>query len=273
MLIDTHCHLAMMIQRKTLTPYKEKELTDIELSQIKTILTQAAKQLVNTIVTIGTNHIENKNSIKIAQTYKEVYATIGIHPNDCTSSWKKNFGELKKLANEKEKNKIVGIGECGFDFHYPEFNIQQQKDLFKAQIELALEHDLALIIHSRDAAEETIRMLEEYKNDLPLGIWHCFSENQTIADYAIEYGFTLGIGGIVTYPKNSWLRDIVKNCNISNIVLETDAPFLPPQIARGKENHPKYINTIAHYIAELKETSFETIAQQTTLRAKEIFKI
>lgn len=172
---------------------------------------------------------------------------------------------------KKEENKIVGIGECGMDMHYPDYNLARQRDAFKAQIELALEHNLALVIHSRDAYDETLRILEEYKNNITHAVMHCFSYDQAYADTVTAWNFFLGIGGTVTYPKNNDLRSIVQNINLKHIVLETDAPFLPPQTMRGKQNHPQFIAIIAEYIAQLRGESFDAIANQTTDNALQLF--
>ena len=159
------------------------------------------------------------------------------------------------------------------DMHYPDYNLARQRDAFKAQIELALEHNLALIVHSRDAYDETLRILEEYKNNIRGAVMHCFSYDRAYADTVIAWNFVLGIGGTVTYPKNNELRTIVQNIDLQHIVLETDAPFLPPQSMRGKQNHPKYIRDIAEYIAQLRGESFDVIANQTTQNALALFKL
>ena len=147
----------------------------------------------------------------------------------------------------------------------------KQRDAFKAQIELALEHNLALVIHSRDAYDETLRILEEYKNNITHAVMHCLSYDQAYADTVTAWNFFLGIGGTVTYPKNNDLRSIVQNINLKHIVLETDAPFLPPQTMRGKQNHPQFITIIAEYIAQLRGESFDAIANQTTDNALQLF--
>ncbi|MCX5922491.1 MAG: TatD family hydrolase [Candidatus Dependentiae bacterium] len=268
MLIDTHCHINTMVKKDF-----DSTLTSEELSAAKVIVQEAADNQVFRIINVGTSLIESLNCIALAQQYDAVYATVGIHPNDCTSSWMDDFKELKVLVQKKEINRIVGIGEVGLDRHYPDYNLQRQKDAFKAQIELALENDLALVVHTRDAAEETLRSLEEFKGHITRGIIHCFSEQQYFADQVIAWNFALGIGGTITYPKNLYLRDIVCKISLENIVLETDAPFLPPQIIRGKKNHPLQVRTIAEYIAHLRSESFETIADTTTKNALRIFKI
>ncbi|MCK5633110.1 TatD family hydrolase, partial [bacterium] len=140
---------------------------------------------------------------------------------------------------------------------------------------LALQYNLPLVIHTRDAADDTLICMEEFKNESNLqGVFHCFSQDQTFADYAVdELSFLLGIGGPITYPNNNSLRTIVKKHGLANIILETDAPYLPPQIIRGKKNHPKYIREIALYIAKLLQKNFETVAQQTTENAFKLFTI
>lgn len=237
------------------------------------IVDDASAHEVSTLINVGTSLIESQNCVLLAQWFAQIYAVIGIHPNDTTSSWQQELKELASLCRKKEELKIVGIGECGLDFHYPDYNIARQKDAFKAQIELALEHDLALVVHTRDAADETLRVLEEYKNDVKRGIIHCFSENISFAQQVIAWNFVLGLGGTITYPKNDYLRQIAHEVSLEHIVLETDAPYLPPQIMRGKQNSPSSIQLIAQYLAQLRSVSFEDVATQTTLNAKKVFNL
>ena len=265
MLVDTHCHINMMVKKTFDTPLEESHIPQAEI-----IVNQAKEHGVSYIINVGTRAIENANCILLAQTFKNVFSTVGIHPND-SDTWQEDFELLKKWTANIQHNKIVGIGECGIDMHYPDYDLNRQRDAFKAQIELALEHDLALVVHSRDAYDETLRILEEYKNNIQRATMHCFSYDQAFAQTVVDWNFVLGIGGTLTYPKNEELRTIVKNIPLKNIVLETDAPFLPPQAIRGKQNHPKEIVTIAQYIAELRGETFETIAQETTKNALELF--
>ncbi len=265
MLIDTHCHINMMVKSTFDTPL---QVTDLPQAQM--IVEQAHLQGVDIIINVGTRAIENQNCILLARTFDSVFSTVGIHPND-SDTWQEDFELLKKWLLAKKDNKIVGIGECGIDMHYPDYNFNRQRDAFKAQIELALEHDLALVVHSRDAYDETLRILEEYKNNITRATMHCFSYDRAFAHIVTEWGFVLGIGGTITYPKNEELRTIVKNTALQNIVLETDAPFLPPQAIRGKQNHPKEILSIARYIADLRGETFEMIADATTRNAVKLF--
>lgn len=268
MLIDTHCHIQNMVKKEF-----DIQLSPSLFSQVKQIIDQAEDSDVTYIINVGTSLVESLNCIEIARLANNVYASIGIHPNDCTNSWKEDFKHISKLASEKEINKIVAIGECGLDMHYPHYNLQRQKDAFKAQIELALENNLALIVHTRDAADETLRSLEEFKGQVNRGIIHCFSEDSFFAHTVIEWGFVLGIGGTLTYPKNMSLRELFSSIDLQKIVLETDAPFLPIQTMRGQQNHPRYIKEIAQYLAQLRQQPFELIAQTTTATALAIFEI
>lgn len=266
MIIDTHCHINMIVKKSF-----DTLLTEQECQSAQKIITAAHNAHVSHIINVGTSLPESVNCVTLAHRYASCYATVGIHPNDCTAEWKNDLKEIKKLVINKEKNKIVGIGECGMDFHYPEYNVQRQKDAFRAQIELALEHNLALVVHTRDAGEETIRILEEYAKENIRGTIHCFSEDQLFADAVIPWGFVLGIGGTVTYPKNEILRSVVKKVGLKNIILETDAPFLPPQKLRGTQNTPANLALVADYIANMLETSFENVANITTSNSRRIF--
>jgi len=268
MLIDTHCHINMMVKKNF-----DTLLTHDELSAAQAIIEEAQKNNVSCIINVGTSLVESINCISLAQRYAPIFAVIGIHPNDLTTAWQKDLKEIESFLREKKEKKIVGIGECGLDFHYPDYNITRQKDAFKAHIELALENDLALVVHTRDARDETLRSLEEFKGQITRGIIHCFSEDFEFAQIVIDWGFVIGIGGTVTYPKNNYLRNIVSSIKLEAFVLETDAPFLPIQSKRGQENHPQYILAIAEYIAQLRNEPLSEIAYQTSLNAQRIFNI
>ena len=233
MFVDTHCHLTMM---------REEGLDKI--------LQEASAEGVEKIITIGTTLDDTLASIEIARSYKNVFATVGIHPCDCGQGWRKDFCEFESLVKKDNKN-IIGVGETGLDFYHKPFFKERQIDAFKAHIELSIKHDLALVLHIRDSADEALKVLEEYKGEMR-GVAHCFCQSQDVADILVEWGFYLGIGGPITYPKNNKLRDVVKQVPLEKLLLETDAPFLPPQKFRGKRNYPKYIPIIAQAIADIK---------------------
>lgn len=269
MLIDTHCHLEMMVQHSLIST-----LSPEQYQTIQSVVNEAEKNFVKNLITIGTTYERSLQGIAIAQKNPGVFSAIGIHPCDITPTWNDDIKKLKELAAQKQFHKIVGIGETGLDFYHPGFNIEQQKEVFRAQIELALEYDLALVVHSRNAIDETLKILQEYQESPLRGIIHCFSESLAIARDIQKLNFMMGIAAIITYPKNQYLRDIVREFELSNMVLETDSPFLPPQALRGKQNSPAQVRTVADYIAtEILNVPFEKVADKTTNNAKQIFKI
>lgn len=265
-LVDTHCHINIMIKETFDVPLTEQEIISAQL-----IINEASKHHVTTIINVGTSVMESKNCVNLSLAYPNLYATIGIHPTDATPHWKQELTELMIILKNDHKKKIVGIGECGIDLYHKPHNLVLQKDLFKAQIEWSLEKNLALIIHSRNASHETLMILDEYSNDIKRATMHCFSYDLSIAQELIKKGYMLGIDAPITYPKNNELRIIAQTIPLSHIILETDAPFLPPQKERGKKNHPLHIATIAQYIAELRNETFEHIAAQTTKNAFTLF--
>ncbi len=267
MLIDTHCHLNMMVKKEFDTPLNPSTYVLID-----EILKTALESDITYILNVGTSHIESINSIEIARRFPMVFATIGIHPNDATAQWREDIQHFASLVSDT-KNKIVAIGECGIDKHYPNYNLALQQDVFKAQIELALEYNLPLVIHMRNASDETLSCLESFKDPKLRGVLHCFSETQSFAHDARALGFVLGIGGTVTYPKNTILQSLVQEFPLESIILETDAPFLPPQVMRGKQNHPRTIAIIAEYIAQLRNIPVQEVADITTRTACQLFSL
>jgi TatD DNase family protein len=269
MFVDTHCHINAMVKDSLF----DTPLTPSQVNDASTIIKEAVAAQVTRIINVGTSLIESHNSILLARTYSNVSATVGIHPNDCQSSWKNEIKEFEHLLKKDTQNAIVGIGECGLDFHYPDYNISQQIDVFTAQIELALTYNRALVIHTRKAPDETLKVLESFRHDIKRAVVHCFSEGLSFAQQVIEWSFKLGLGGTITYPKNEVLREVTRTIPINSFVLETDAPFLPPQTMRGAKNHPQNIVPIAHYIAQLRNTSIEEIAHATTQSAFHLFRL
>jgi TatD DNase family protein len=265
MLVDTHCHIHNMVKKDF-----DVALTDNQIKEARHIIEEADASGVLMIMNVGTSVVESENAVRLSQHYESLYAVVGIHPTDTRHA---SIGDMKKIASllkNPKSEKIVGLGECGFDFYHQGYSKQKQKDFFLSHIELALEYDRALIVHSRDAYDETLLVLEQYKSEKLRGVIHCFSYDQQFVDIVTAWGFYLGIGGTITYPKNQSLRDIVQKIDLSHIVLETDAPFLPIQSMRGKTNHPRYIKDIAEYIAKLKQCSFEEVAEKTTKNAKKL---
>jgi TatD DNase family protein len=267
MFIDTHCHLDI-----TAKGFEEKfDSNDFDL--ILDIINRAKKEKVGLFVNIGTDLESSGNSVEMAKKFEQVFSTVGIHPCDVKEEWKKSFEEIKKLA---KKDKVVGIGETGLDFFHKPFCRNLQEDAFKAHIELSLEFDLPLVIHTRDSIDETLKILEPYKNEAR-GVFHCFQQSMDIAKEITEMKlgngarFYLGIDGPITYKKNDYLREVVKAVPLETLVLETDAPFLPPIPHRGKKNFPEFIPLIAQEVANVRGISIEEVEAATTFNAKKLF--
>ncbi len=266
-LVDTHCHINTMIK-----PEFDIPLSPDFSTLAQPIIDAAYKNDVRIIINVGTSLVESENCVALAKTFKNCFATLGIHPNDINDSWQSELQTFELLLQSKE-NKIVGIGEIGLDRHYPGFNHNLQEKALRAQIELALAHKLPIVIHTRDAGNGVLTILADYKKENPRGIIHCFSEDMAFAQEALELGFLLGIGGPLTYAKNEVLRQVFSYVPLESIVLETDAPFLPPQALRGKPNHPENIGTVALYLAQLRNTSLQEVARVTTHNALTLFDI
>jgi TatD DNase family protein len=271
MFIDTHCHLNIIAPKQP-----EQLLEQSHFASIDEAFVQAAEQRVQMIINVGTSIAESLNSITIAKRYQSVFATVGIHPcdsRDFDGTVHDAHRELKKMVQHKEENKIVGIGETGLDYYHKPFDADRQKDFFKMQIELALEHKLALVVHVREAADDLLRVLEEYVPNKIRGVIHCFSQKKYVADLVVDWGLYVGLDAPIGYPKNEEMRTVFKNIPLAHIVLETDAPFLPPQQYRGKPNRPAYLPMIAQYLADIQGVSIEEVELITTQNAKALFKL
>lgn len=194
---------------------------------------------------------------------------MGLHP---TSVKENPQAELDEVAEWFEKESFIAVGETGIDLYWDTTYFEQQKQAFRFQIELALKHDLPLIIHSRKSLEEIFQVLLPYQGTKLKGVFHCYPGDVVQAEKALEMGFYLGIGGVVSY-KNSEMAKVVEAIGLEHIILETDAPYLPPVPHRGKRNQPSYIPLIAAKIAEIKKTSISEVAEKTTNNACRLFNL
>ena len=248
MYVDSHLHLS-------------NEDYDID-----EVIKNAKENDVNYFITGGTNKENNLCDIELAKKYEEIYITLGYHPEYADEITEE---DLELLENQilENKEKVVGIGEVGLDYHYTKENKEKQIWLLKRQIEIANKYNLPVVIHSRDATFDTYNILKKMKAK---GVIHCFSGSLETAKEYIKLGFKLGIGGVVTF-KNSNLRDVVKEIDIKNILLETDSPYLSP--IRGCKNEPKNIQLIANFIGNIKELSEKEMQIITTKNVIEVFKI
>lgn len=247
MFIDTHCHLARR--------YYE---------DIDKVIKENRKRGIDRIIISGCELDEFDESILYAEQYEDVYLALGFHPSEANKIELKHLGMLDDLLHNK---KVVAVGEIGLDYHYGKNDKEKQIELFDFQLSLAEKHNLPVVIHSRDATEDTIKVLKKHH---VRGVIHCFSGSVETAMQYINMGFLLGIGGVVTF-KNSNLPKVISLIDLSYIVLETDSPYLTPVPCRGEINSSKYIPLIAQKIAEIKEISIKEVMNQTTANAIALF--
>ena len=249
MLIDTHCHLS------------REDYDDIDL-----VIKENRENGIGKIVVSACTKESILECLEYIEKYDDVYLTIGFHPSK-TESY--NNDELKFLRETiKNNKKIVGVGEIGLDYHYGKDDQLKQIEMFIDQMKLAGDLNLPVVIHSRDATEDTIKILKEFPN--VTGVIHCFSGSVETAKIYIKMGYKIGIGGVVTFS-NSKLFEVVEAVGIENIVLETDSPYLTPVPYRGKKNSSKYIPFIAEKISEILKISVENVSLETTKNACSVF--
>lgn len=240
MFIDTHCHLSI------------EDYDDID----QVILDNRAAG-IDKIIISGCTKESILESLELAEKYEDVYVSIGYHPSEVETT---KFEDIMLLEEQIKHEKVVGIGEIGLDYHYGKETVEEQKHLFRRQLAMADRHHLPVVIHSRDATEDTISILKEFprvKGDI-----HCFSGSLETARIYKSMGYYLGIGGVVTF-KNSKLLSVLKEIGLENIILETDSPYLAPEPNRGKLNSSKYIPDIAKCIADGLGISVEEVSKIT----------
>ncbi len=248
MFVDTHCHLS-------------HEYYD----DISEIINENKKAGVDKIIISGCDNQGIAEALDICKKYDNVFITIGYHPEEVEKIKNSDINNLKKIVQSTKK--VVGIGEIGLDYHYEKNNRDKQISLFEMQLRLAEELNLPVVIHSRDAVNDTINILNKYKVK---GVIHCFSGSLEVAKIYLKMGYKLGIGGVITF-KNSKLSEVVKNIGLENIVLETDSPYLTPEPFRGKKNSSKYLKYIAEKIADVCGVSVDEVGEKTTRNAQDIF--
>jgi len=253
-LIDTHAHL-----------------DNGRFAADRTQVVDAAKTAgVNHILTIGCDLASSKTSVEIASTYDEVYAAVGIHPHAAREATDEVMAELKALALQ---DKVVAIGEMGLDYYRDHCPHDIQQTAFRRQIALAIELNLPIIVHDRDAHQDVLRILQEEQAQQVGGVLHCFSGDLAMAKACIELGFYISFPGPLTYPANQALRDVAEAISTDHLLLETDCPYLAPQSRRGKRNEPAFVRETAEQLARIKGLSLEDIARTTCLNAFRLFGI
>lgn len=260
MLIDTHCHLEM------------KPLAD----DVAGVIKRAWEVDVTKLITIGTDLETSKKAVELAQRYPEVLATVGAHPEFANQISLSVYQELLTFARHPQ---VVAIGEIGLDFYRLNKASKfarlvtkgEQKELFEQMISIALDNNLPIIVHSRESFDETLQIIGSYQKDLSGGVFHCFSYDVEISRKFLDTGFFLSFTNIISYQKNDHLRKVVKFTPLDRILIETDAPFLPPENRRGQTSEPADVLLVAEKIAEIKKLTPEKVAEATSQNAIHLF--
>ena len=253
MIIDTHAHLDF-------PDYKD---------DIDEVIERAGEVGVEYMINVGTTVASSNKSIELAKQYEQIYASIGIHPNEASKVSGEEWSRLEALAGG---DKVVAIGETGLDYYRDRSKREDQKRLFHQHIELAQRHNLPVIIHNREASSDCLDIVHEYSGKIK-GVVHCFAGIVEDAEEFLKLGFHVSFAGPMTFPKADNLREALKAVPVERLLLETDCPFLAPQPKRGKRNEPSYLQYTIPVLAELYKLSVEDIKRITTLSAKNLFGI
>ncbi|MGQ9473107.1 MAG: TatD family hydrolase [Candidatus Caldatribacteriaceae bacterium] len=208
------------------------------------VLQRAEKNGVKIVITHGISLASSREILKMAQDYPSIYVALGIHPQEVKGD-KIDFSSLENLLSYP---KVVAVGEVGLDFYWDRQYQREQEETFYAQIEIAERYGLPLVVHSRGAEEQVLKILNAFQIHIPV-IWHCFSGNQELLEKILKQGFYVSLNGIVTYPKAVELRKAIASIPLNRVFLETDAPYLPPQGRRGQRNEPAFLVETAHFLS------------------------
>lgn len=252
MFFESHAHLYFEHYDED----RDKLITDLLSSEIEGI------------ISVGVDIETSYKSIKLAEKYEKIYAACGLHPTDLKSNSDDDIKELRELLKH---DKVVALGETGLDLYWNKVPLETQRKYFIRQLELALEEDYPVIIHSRDAEQETLKVINEV-SDKYSGVFHCYAGSTETALQLIEKGFYISFTGNITY-KNNDREEVIKALPLDKLLLETDSPFLTPVPFRGKRNDPSKLRYIAQKIADLKNISIEEVAKVTSENTRKLFKI
>jgi TatD DNase family protein len=251
-LIDSHCHL-------NFAPMGD---------DLDAVLARAEQNNVSHMLCVSVNLEDYPQVLAIAKRYPNIFASVGVHP--CYEDVQEpTVAELCELAQDE---RVVAIGETGLDYFRVEGDMAWQQDRFVRHIEAAIKSDKPLIIHTRQAAEDTMAMLKTHQADKCGAVMHCFAEDWETAKKALDLGFYISFSGIVTFNSAKTLKEVAKQAPLDRILVETDAPYLAPVPMRGKPNQPAFVAHTAQYVADLKGIDLETLTTQTTQNFFQLFK-
>lgn len=231
------------------------------------ILRSMAAGGIGTIVNVSASYDSCRRVVDMVQAYPFMYVAVGVHPDEVGALNEERLEEMRKLC---EDPKVVAIGEIGLDYYWDKEAREEQRRWFVRQLELARKLGLPVLIHSREAAADTMEVMKEYGKGLK-GVIHCYSYSAEMAKEYVKMGYYIGVGGVVTFKNARKLKETVEEIPLTSIVLETDCPYLAPVPYRGKRNSSLYLPYVAEEIAALKQVSFEEVVSQTERNAKDLY--
>ena len=255
MLIDTHTHL-----------------DDVRFDDDREAMIQRGREAgIDTFITIGCDFATSRAAVQLADQYPFIYASVGVHPHEVRHIGDDGYDELRRLAQHR---KVVAYGEIGLDYHYNHSPPKDQRERFREQVCLAKELRLPLVIHTREAQEDTIRILKEEQAADVGGVFHCFAGDAWLAKEAVDLGFYVSFSGIITFQNATALREIARSVPPDRLLTETDCPYLTPAPHRGKRNEPAYVSLVAQKLAELAPgRSADDIGRLTSDNARRLFNL
>ncbi|MBE7707529.1 MAG: TatD family deoxyribonuclease [Cyanobacteria bacterium SIG27] len=248
-LIDTHAHIDMLSD-------PEKGIIEAREAGVKEIIIPSASE------------DSFENILKLCDKFDDIYATLGVHPEDCE---KFSDNTAKKIMDLAQHKKVVGIGEIGLDYHYTKENKDIQKRVFKTQLEIAKILNLPVVIHDREAHFDTLEILKD--SGLKKVLLHCYSGSVEFMKQCTKLGYKIALGGVVTFKNAKEPKEVAMTIELENLMLETDCPYLAPHPFRGQENSPKFIGFVAKEIANLRNIPYDSVVLQTSQNAREFFNI
>ncbi len=254
MIFDTHAHY-------------DDEQFDQDREELLLSMKEAG---IGNIVNVGANMASSERALELSDQYDFIYAAVGVHPSDSAELNDENIERLRAMSAH---DKCVAIGEIGLDYYWPEPDHELQKKWFKRQLRLAGEVKKPVIIHSRDAAQDTVSILREENAGSLGGVVHCFSYSKEIAQECADMGFYIGIGGVLTFKNGRKLKETAEAIPIEKILLETDCPYLAPEPNRGKRNSSLYLPLVVKALSEIKGISEEEVIRITEENARRMYKL
>lgn len=254
MLTDSHCHL----DRIDLTPYN---------GNLNAALDVARERGIQQFLCIGVSLDNRQAVVDIAREHPDVHASVGVHPCDVESG----IASVEQLVEWGSAPEVIGLGETGLDYHYAEQTRELQQESFALHLKAGARSGLPIIVHTREAREDTLGLIREHGDPASAGVLHCFTETWEMASAAMDMGYYISLSGIVTFKSADALREVAKKVPLDRLLVETDSPYLAPVPYRGRSNEPQYVREVAEFVAELRGIPLEQLAEQTTENFHRLF--